>query len=273
MKAKNNIKLSEIDPKPAGTKIDKEKIKLKSDALLNELYDLLYLMFAENKHSLLIILQGIDTSGKDGTIRHLMEGCNPQGVRIHSFKKPTDEELRNHFLWRCQRISLESGFTTIFNRSYYEEVVTTMVHPEYIKAQHLPAHVTSDPDFFKKRYRQINDYERMLTENGTVVMKFFLHISKDEQKTRIQERLHDPKKNWKFSEADIHERKHWSSYMKSFEAMIQNTSTLYAPWFVIPADVKWYRNYLITEAVVKELRALKMKFPRLQSKEILRKLK
>lgn len=270
MKTKTKFKLSQINPAPVTSKIDKDKTKLKNEQLLSELYDLLYLMFADNKHSLLIILQGIDTSGKDGTIRHLMAGCNPQGVRIYSFKKPTDEELRNHFLWRCQRVGLESGFTTIFNRSYYEEVVTTMVHPEYIKAQHLPARVISDPQFFEKRYQQINDYERMLTDNGTVVMKFFLHISKDEQKERLRERLQDPKKNWKFSAADIQERKHWSLYMKSFEAMIQNTSTSHAPWQVIPANVKWYRNYLITEILVKELRALKMKFPRVQTKEILK---
>lgn len=272
MKSRKKFKLSRFTPTPDLSKLDKDKIKLKSDQLLNELYDLLYLMFAENKRSLLIILQGIDTSGKDGTIRHLMTGCNPQGVRIYSFKKPTDEELRNHFMWRCQRVSLESGFTTIFNRSYYEEVVTTKVHPEYIRTQHLPDEVILDPNFFKKRYRQINEYEHMLTENGTLVMKFFLHISKDEQKIRIRERLQDPKKNWKFSMDDVLERKKWNEYMQSFESMIQNTSSTHAPWYVIPANIKWYRNYLITDFLVKELRALKMKFPRIKNKLILKNL-
>jgi PPK2 family polyphosphate:nucleotide phosphotransferase len=226
------------------------------------MYDLLYLMFAHNRHSLLIILQGIDTSGKDGVVRHLFASANPQGIRVYSFKKPTEVEVRHDFLWRCHRQVPECGLTTIFNRSYYEEVSTVRVHPELLKAQRLPEELLRRRDFFDRRFDHINDFERMLSNHGTVVMKFFLHISKDEQRSRLRDRLRDGKKNWKFSTADVRERKFWKEYQTAFEQMINATDTKWAPWHVLPADNKWYRDYLVSKAVVKALRKLKMKFPK-----------
>ncbi|MBC7456674.1 MAG: polyphosphate kinase 2 family protein, partial [Bdellovibrionaceae bacterium] len=171
----------------------------KTEVLQKKLYDLLYLMFAHGKHSLLVILQGIDTSGKDGTVRHIFNAANPQGIKVISFKKPTLEEFRHDFLWRCHLHTPESGLAAIFNRSYYEEVTTAMVHPKFLKEQHIPNHISSQPDFFNLRYDRINDFEKLLSQKGTVVVKFFLHISKKEQKLRINERIKDRTKNWKFS--------------------------------------------------------------------------
>lgn len=233
-----------------------------TERLSKELYDLLYLMFAEGKHSLLIILHGIDTAGKDGTVRHLFSAANPQGMQVHSFKKPSEDELRHDYFWRCHRYTPEAGFTTIFNRSYYEEVTTVQVHKNLLSRQHLPNEVLKNKAIFKQRYRQINDFERMLCENGTMVMKFFLDISKKEQKKRLEERLRDHTKNWKFSPDDLKERKHWDKYMKVFDKMIKETDTKHAPWFVIPADNKKHRNYLVTKILVEKLSRLKMRFPK-----------
>lgn len=241
---------------------DKESALKKTAILQKKLYDLLYLMFAESRHSLLIILQGIDTAGKDGIVRHIFAGANPQGIKVFSFKKPTVEEFRHDFLWRCHLHTPESGMAAIFNRSYYEEVTTTMVHPNMLKEQHIPKSSLNHPDFFKRRYARINDFEKMLVQKGTVVIKFFLHISKKEQKMRIKERLKDRSKNWKFSKADIKERKHWDKYMLSFEDMIAATSTKQAPWIVVPADNKWYRDYIVSKTLVETLSKMKMSFPK-----------
>lgn len=234
----------------------------KTQNLDKKLYDLLYLMFAEGQHSLLIILQGIDTSGKDGAVRHIFSSANPQGLKVFSFKKPTEQEFRHDFLWRCHVHAPESGFATIFNRSYYEEVTTSMVHPELLNQQHIPDVIRQRADFFKNRYDRINDFEKLLKQKGTVVVKFFLHISKKEQKKRIEERLNDRSKNWKFSKEDVKERKYWDDYMSSFDKMIQATSTRHAPWTIVASDNKWYRNYVISKTLVHELEKLKMSFPR-----------
>jgi PPK2 family polyphosphate:nucleotide phosphotransferase len=241
---------------------DKTDALAKTDALQKKLYNLLYLMFANNQQSLLIILHGIDTAGKDGTVRHIFAGANPQGLKVFSFKRPSQEEFRHDFLWRCHLHTPESGLATIFNRSYYEEVTTVMVHPEILKEQHLPVKKQTQSDFFKQRYDRINDFEKLLNQKGTIVVKFFLHISKKEQKLRINERLNNRSKNWKFSAADVKERKHWDAYMQSFEKMLNATSTKNAPWVVIPADNKWYRNLVVSKTLVTELSKLKMKFPR-----------
>jgi PPK2 family polyphosphate:nucleotide phosphotransferase len=209
----------------------------------------------------LIILHGIDASGKDGTVRHLFSAANPQGLQVHSFKRPSEEELRHDFLWRCHRAVPESGYAAIFNRSYYEEVTTVQVHKEWLGRQHLPDHILKNSKIFEQRYRQINDFEKMLTENGISVVKFLLHISKKEQKERLDERLKDHTKNWKFSPEDLKERKRWEAYMNVFGKMINETHTKHAPWYVIPADHKWYRNYLVTKTLVDHLSKLKMKFP------------
>lgn len=233
--------------------------------LQKQLYDLLYLMFAEGKHSLLVILHGIDTSGKDGVVRHLFASANPQGLKVFSFKKPSAEELGQDFLWRCHRVTPESGHAVIFNRSYYEEVTTVQVHPELLKLQDLPDWVTSDSKIFDKRYEQINDFEKMLSYNGTLVVKFLLDISKAEQKERLSERLKDRSKNWKFSAGDLEERKFWDQYMKIFKKMVKRTDTAHGRWHVIPSDKKWRRNYLITEILVEALSKLKMQFPKAQT--------
>ncbi len=177
--------LKKIDPSSSGKFKNREETELETKKLRKEMYDRLYLMFAHNKYSLLIILQGIDTSGKDGTVRNIFAGSNPQGVRVHSFKNPSDEELRHDFLWRCHEKMPESGFTVIFNRSYYEEVCTVKTHPEYLEAQRIPDEFVNDKKFFEKRMDRINEFEKMLSQRGTVVLKFLLHISKDEQKQRI----------------------------------------------------------------------------------------
>lgn len=183
---------------------------------------------------------------------------------MFSFKKPSAEELRHDFLWRCHNHTPECGLAAIFNRSYYEEVTTVKVHPDFLNEQHIPPELLKRDDFFERRYHRINDFEKMLEQRGTVVLKFFLHISKKEQKKRLEDRLKDSSRNWKFSMGDVQERKHWSKYMKVFEEMIQNTSTKHAPWHVIPADHKWYRDYLISKITLEELNRLKMKFPKNQ---------
>jgi PPK2 family polyphosphate:nucleotide phosphotransferase len=260
------FKLKRIDPDARGPFKDKSEALEKTEFYLKQMYELLYLMFAHDRYSLLIILHGIDASGKDGTVRHIFSGANPQGMRVFSFKKPSPEELRHDFLWRCHRHVPETGFATIFNRSYYEEVTTVQVHPEYLKDQHLPDKILKDPDFFEKRYQSINHFEKMLSERGTVVLKFFLHISKDEQKKRLQARLVDRTKNWKFSEDDINERKHWDEYMNCFEKMLNKTNSKHSPWHVIPANHKWYRDYLTAKTIVETLQKLKMSYPKTKRK-------
>ena len=258
------LALAKIDPTSTHKFKSKVEALKKIQALQQQMYDLLYLMFAHDQHSLLIILQGIDTSGKDGAVRHFFASANPQGIRVFSFKQPTPEELRHDFLWRCHQHTPECGLTAIFNRSYYEEVTTVKVHPELLKAQHIPDELINRDDFFERRYQRINDFEKMLAQKGTVVLKFFLHISKDEQKTRLQDRLHDSKRNWKFSEDDVKERHYWNDYMKVFDQMIQATDTKHAPWHVIPANNKWFRDYLISKITVEALSKLKMSFPKVK---------
>jgi PPK2 family polyphosphate:nucleotide phosphotransferase len=257
--------LGDIDPSGHPQCKDKDEAQKKTKELQKELYDLLYLMFAHGKFSLLIILQGIDTSGKDGSVRHIFSGANPQGIKVFSFKAPTTQEYRHDFLWRCHLHTPESGLTAIFNRSYYEEVTTTRVHPELLAKQHLPEEIVASVDFFDQRYEQINNFEKLLVQKGTVVVKFFLHISKEEQKERLEDRLKDLSKNWKFSPQDVKEREHWDEYMDAYDKMLAATSSLHAPWTVVPADHKWYRNFVISKTLVTELRKLKMSFPKVSS--------
>ncbi len=239
---------------------------MKTQKLQKQLYDLLYLMFAHNKQSLLIILQGIDTAGKDGTVRHIFSAANPQGINVFSFKQPTPEESKHDFLWRCHRHTPESGLTTIFNRSYYEEVITTMVHPHLLEVQHLPDSMLKRKDFFQRRYDRINEFEKLLSQKGTVVVKFFLHISKDEQRIRIEKRLKNRNKNWKFSMSDVKEREHWDEYGIAFERMLSHTNTKESPWIVIPADIKWYRDFIVSKTLVNVLKKMKMEFPKVEIK-------
>jgi PPK2 family polyphosphate:nucleotide phosphotransferase len=256
------MNLKDINPSSTGSYTSKEEgLKITQD-YQKKIYDLLYLMFAEGKHALLIILHGIDTSGKDGVVRHLFASANPQGLRVSSFKYPSSEELKHDFFWRCHKEAPERGYTSIFNRSYYEEITTVKIHPEYLKAQNLPDSILKQKDLFKRRCEQINNFEEMLCQNGTHVVKFFLHISKGEQKERLKERLEDHTKNWKFSEQDIKERKFWNQYMKVFGEMIESTNKKHAPWFIVPADKKWYRNLLISKILVETLEDFSMRYPK-----------
>lgn len=217
---------------------------------LNERLELLQeLLYAEGKHRVLVVLQGMDTSGKGGTIKHVFEGVNPSGVRVASFKAPTAEERSRDFLWRIHKHVPGSGELVIFDRSHYEDVLIVRVHslvPEEI---------------WKRRYDQINSFERMLAESGTTIVKFFLHIDKDEQKERLQARIDNPEKNWKFRSGDIAERKLWDEYQRAYEAVLSQTSTDYAPWYIVPANKKWYRNIMISRVLIDTLESLEMKFP------------
>lgn len=262
------LNLSKLSPSDHRHCKNKDEAVRLTEVLQKKLYDLLYLMFAHDKHSLLIILQGIDTSGKDGAVRHIFSAANPQGMRVFSFKRPTPEEFRHDFIWRCHVHTPESGLAVIFNRSYYEEVTTSMVHPELLDEQHIPDEILSRPDFFEMRYDRINDFEKLLCQKGTVVIKFFLHISKAEQKVRIVERLKSLDKNWKFSLADVKERKFWNHYQTAFQKMLDATDTKHAPWTVVPADNKWYRDFLISKTIVERLEELKMSFPKTKTKKL-----
>ena len=218
------------------------------------------LLWADNTHSLLIVLQGMDTAGKDGTIRHVMSGINPQGCRVCSFKAPAPDETDHNFLWRYSRDLPRRGEIGVFNRSYYEDVLVVKVHPELLESQQLPPGKRGEK-FWNARYEDINAFERHLVRNGTIILKFFLHISKDEQKKRILERLETEEKYWKFSLSDLAERAYWDDYQKVYETMFTKTSTDVAPWYIIPADYKWAARTLVADIISTEIQTLDLKYP------------
>jgi PPK2 family polyphosphate:nucleotide phosphotransferase len=220
------------------------------------------LHYASNRYALLLIFQAMDAAGKDGAIRHVMSGINPQGCEVFSFKQPSSEELEHDFLWRTTRRLPERGRIGIFNRSYYEEVLVVRVHPEILRAQGLPADLLDGKTIWKERYRSIVDLEEHLHRNGTRIVKFFLHLSKNEQRKRFLERIDAPDKNWKFSLSDIHERKYWKHYMKVYEACLNATSTDHAPWFVVPADDKENARLIVSQIILDTLESLKMSYPK-----------
>lgn len=250
VKPDQKINLSEWDPDDksdwtAGKKEAKKEF-LKINQELETLQELLY---AENKHKVLIVLQAMDTGGKDGVIRAVFDGVNPAGVRVASFKVPTEQELAHDYLWRVHQQTPGRGEIVIFNRSHYEDVLVVRVHNLVSK------------DIWEKRFEHINNFEKLLADEGTKIIKFFLHISKEEQKERLQERLDIQEKRWKFSSGDLKERMLWDEYTKAFEEVLEKTSTKYAPWYVIPANRNWYRNWLISSIIVDKLKSLKMKYP------------
>ena len=222
-------------------------------------------LIADGRYALLFIFQAMDAAGKDGAISHVMSGVNPQGTQVHSFKQPSSVELSHDYLWRVNRHLPEKGKIGIFNRSYYEEVLVVRVH-NLIANERIPEKYADD-DIWKRRYRQINDYERYLYENGVIPVKFFLHISKEEQKKRLLARIEDKSKNWKFSEADIKERQYWDEYQKCYEETINETGTKHAPWYVIPSDEKWYTRLLISEIIVKTMKSLDLAYPQLNQEQ------
>ena len=258
------FRLKHIDPADTGgLKVSsKRQAKLLLRNSVEELSDLQDKLYADNHWALLIILQAMDAAGKDGTIKHVMSGLNPQGVDVHSFKAPSSEELDHDYLWRCMRVLPERGRIGIFNRSYYEETLVVRVHRELLGRENLPTQLVTK-HIWKERFDDIVSFERYLSRNGIVVRKFFLHISREEQKKRFLARLDNPQKHWKFSAADIRERQFWDDYHDAYEDMIRHTSTEEAPWYVIPADHKWFSRLVVAAAVTDTLGKLDLKYPAL----------
>jgi PPK2 family polyphosphate:nucleotide phosphotransferase len=223
-------------------------------------------LYAQDRWALLLIFQAMDAAGKDSTIKHVMSGVNPQGCQVSSFKAPSAEELDHDFMWRTTRRLPERGQIGIFNRSYYEEVLVVRVHPAILAKQRLPEKLVAK-DIWKERYEDINAFERYLTRNGTVIRKFFLHVSKEEQKQRFLDRLAEPEKNWKFSLQDVIEREHWDAYMQAYEDMIRSTSTEAAPWYVVPADHKWFTRVMVAEVIADTLESLNLTYPKVDAEK------
>jgi len=228
---------------------------------VEQLSALQHLHYASDRHALLLVFQGMDAAGKDGAIRHVMSGVNPQGCEVSSFKQPSAEELQHDFLWRSTQHLPERGRIGIFNRSYYEEVLAVRVHPELLRNEGLDAELRDDKEFWKQRYRSIVEMEDHLHRNGTRIVKIFLHLSKEEQRKRFLARIDEPEKNWKFSLADIHERKYWKQYMEAFEECLRATSTRHAPWFAVPADDKDNARLIVSQIVLDALGELRMSYP------------
>jgi len=250
--------------------IDKEQGELLIQKDVEELSSLQDILYADKQHAVLIIIQAMDAAGKDGTIKHIMSGVNPEGVRVTSFKSPSSTELDHDYFWRHYLALPAKGEIGIFNRSHYENVLITKVHPEFIlNEKHVGISTIDDidKDFWQKRYKQICRFEKNLIENDTTILKFFLHVSKDEQKKRFLDRIDDPTKNWKFSNADLKERAYWDDYQSAYEDAIRNTSTKDAPWFVIPADEKWYSRYLVGKIICTELKKLNLSYPEISVTE------
>jgi PPK2 family polyphosphate:nucleotide phosphotransferase len=239
--------------------------KEKADELLQQgvavLQDLQEKLYAQDQWAVLLIFQAMDAAGKDSLVKHVMSGVNPQACEVSSFKQPSVEELNHDFLWRTTRRLPERGKIGIFNRSYYEEVLVVRVHQEYLAKQHLPPELVTKK-IWKERFKDIRNFEEYLTRNGVIIRKFFLHLSKEEQKKRFLARLDEPEKNWKFSEADVHERKYWDDYMNAYEDMIRHTSTPDAPWYVVPADHKWFTHIAVSSVIIQTLEEMDLQFPK-----------
>ncbi len=269
------LKLKDYDPGWAQTKelkaLGKDQIKeLARESLQKDLKSLAKaqdLLYADNRFGVLIVLQAMDAAGKDGTIKHVMSGVNPQGCEVHSFKKPTPEDLDHNFLWRYMRCLPGRGMIGIFNRSYYEDVLIVKVHPEIIQAQKLPPGKVDDA-FWERRYEDINAFEKHLVRNGIVIVKLFLHVSKEEQKQRFMERLEKSDKHWKFSAADLVERGYWSDYRRAYEDALSATSTKHAPWYVIPADRKWVTRAVVADIVTNTILNLDLHYPSVSTAEM-----
>jgi PPK2 family polyphosphate:nucleotide phosphotransferase len=258
------------DHDPADTHGLKSELKPLAKKLLadgvNELSRLQDVLAAQDRWGLLLIFQAMDAAGKDGTIKHVMSGVNPQGVDVWSFKTPSAEELDHDFLWRTTKCMPERGTIGIFNRSYYEEVLVVRVHPNILENEKLPKPLVTKR-IWQERFEDINGFERYVTRNGIGVVKFFLHVSKREQKRRFLERLDNPSKNWKFSAADVKERQCWDAYQEAYEDMIRQTSSEHAPWYVVPADNKWFTRLLVAEAIVAALKGMSLKYPKVSGAE------
>ena len=262
----NKIKLSDFSTSYTGTYKSKEAAEEKLKKNIERMSELQDKLYAEDRYSLLIIFQAMDAAGKDGAVKHVMSGLNPQGTQVYSFKQPSVEEIDHDYLWRINKALPERGRIGIFNRSYYEELLIVRVH-NLIKNEKIPKELITD-DIWQQRFRQVCDFERYLNENGTIILKFFLNISKNEQKERFLKRLEDPSKNWKFSSADLTERKYWNEYQKCYQEAIAATSTKHGKWYIIPSDKKWFGRLLISDIIIQTLEALKPQYPKITGEQL-----
>ena len=266
IKPNTKLNLSKISTSDAGEfKTKKDAVDLLKDNI-KKMIELQAELYAQDKFAMLLVFQAMDAAGKDGTIKHVMSGLNPQGTQVFSFKQPSKEELDHGYLWRINKALPERGRIGIFNRSHYEEVLVVRVH-DFIKGQKIPEKF-KNANIWKQRYKQINDFEKYIYENGIIILKFFLHVSKEEQKQRFLKRINNPAKNWKFSKGDIDERGFWKEYQKAYEDAISATSKLHAPWFVVPADKKWFTRLAVSEIIVGAMEKLKPEFPKLGKKQL-----
>lgn len=257
-----NFRLDKVDPGDTGrlAKDDKPRAKEALKDGIDALSDLQEMLYAQDRYSILLIFQAMDAAGKDGAIKHVMSGVNPQGCQVASFKKPSSEDLDHDYLWRCLKRLPERGRIGIFNRSYYEETLVVRVHPRILENQKLPPEFVTE-NIWEERFEDIRNVEKYLSRNGVIIRKFFLHLSKEEQLKRFLSRLDEPEKNWKFSEADAHERNYWDDYQDAYEDMIRNTATEEAPWYVVPADNKWFTRIVVAAAIIDTLHSLDLHFP------------
>lgn len=258
-----NVRLDDHDPRDTGGFSGKKEAKQALREDISNLAEMQELLWASAEYGVLIIFQALDAAGKDGAIKHVMSGINPQGVDVYSFKAPTDEERLRHFLWRPAKVMPARGRISIFNRSYYEEVLVVRVHPEWLEQQWLPREFRGGDvsGLWQKRFDEINAFERLMTGNGVVIIKFFLNLSRKEQRERFLERLDNPDKHWKFSAQDVAERAHWDDYTRVYEEMLSHTSTAHAPWYVVPADRKWFTRACIADIIAARIEALDLSWP------------
>lgn len=267
---KTKVKLADYNPAyKDGFESEKDAAKQLDDDI-KRLRKLQEKMYADDRYSVLLVFQAMDAAGKDGTIKHVMSGLNPQGCQVYSFKHPSNEEYDHDFLWRHYKALPERGRIGIFNRSHYENVLICKVHPQYVLSERLPNINSVDDineEFWQKRYKQIRRFEKNITQNGTVILKFFLHLSKDEQRNRFLERIDNPEKNWKFSFGDINERNYWDEYQTAYEDALSNTSLDDAPWYIVPADNKWFTRAAIANIIADKLESLDLSFPDLPKEE------
>jgi PPK2 family polyphosphate:nucleotide phosphotransferase len=263
------FRLKDYDSKPKSDfgREDKELVKQTLQLGVEALASMQDVLYAQDKWSLLVIFQAMDAAGKDGAIKHVMSGVNPQGCQVFSFKAPSSEDLDHDFLWRCQKHLPERGRIGIFNRSYYEEVLVVRVHEKILKSQKIPEKLITD-DIWDNRFKDIRNFEKYLARNGVMVIKIFLNVSRDEQKKRFIERVDNPDKNWKFSAADARERNYWNDYMSAYEDLIKNTSTDGSPWYVVPADNKSYARIVVASAIINALASMKLEYPKVSPEKI-----
>lgn len=266
VKQGSKIKLSEISTSFTGNYKSKKEAKEDLKKNIKKLQKLQDTFYAFDKYSLLLVFQAMDAAGKDSTIKHVMSGLNPQGTQVYSFKQPSSEDLNHDYLWRINKSLPERGRIGIFNRSHYEEVLVVRVH-DLVKNQKIPKQFVNE-NIWKLRYEQINSFEKYLYENGIIILKFFLHVSKEVQKKRFLDRINDPSKNWKFSASDLKEREFWNEYQKCYQETISSTSKKHAPWYIIPADKKWFMRLTVSEVIIQTIENLKMQYPKLPDEQL-----